>query len=182
MGTSEFAASRAIFPSSMWWVPLLQGIASLIIGILLIADPTTTVATLMILLGVYWLISGIFDIVGLFIDHTDWGWKLASGILGILAGLAVVRNPLWAGILVPAVLVWVMGGFGVVIGVLQIIRAFRGAGWGTGILGVVSIVFGVILMGANPIVSAVVLVSIVAIWAIIGGIISVIFAFRLRSA
>jgi uncharacterized membrane protein HdeD (DUF308 family) len=181
MTTAEATAPRYGAPSNLWWIPLLQGIAALIIGILLLTNPAATLVTLVIFLGVYWFISGIFDLVSLFIDRTHWGWKLFSGILGILAGIVIVQHPLWAAVLVPATLVWILGIFGIIIGAIELFRAFQGGGWGVGILGVISIILGLILMGGNPIVATITLVYIAAIWAIIGGIAAIIFAFRLRS-
>jgi uncharacterized membrane protein HdeD (DUF308 family) len=182
MATADLTAPRYSTPSDLWWLPLLQGIAALIVGILLLTNTAATLVTLVIFLGVYWFIGGIFDLVSLFIDRTHWGWKLFSGILGILAGIFVVQNPLWSAILVPATLVWILGIFGVIIGAVALFRAFQGAGWGVGILGVISVILGLILMGGNPLVATAVLVYVAAIWAIIGGVAAIIYAFRLRSA
>ena len=182
MTTADMTAPRFSSAADFWWLPLLQGIAALVIGILLITNPTATLVTLVIFLGVYWFIGGIFELVSLFIDRTHFGWKLVSGILGILAGIVIVQNPLWSAILVPATLVWVLGIFGIIIGAIELFRAFQGAGWGVGILGVISIILGLILMVVNPLVATIVLVYIAAIWAIIGGIAAIMFAFRLRSA
>jgi uncharacterized membrane protein HdeD (DUF308 family) len=57
-------------------------------------------------------------------------------------------------------------------------QGFSGAGWGTGILGILSIIFGLILI-VNPFVAAVGLVLLLAGLAIVGGIAAIIFAFRL---
>jgi uncharacterized membrane protein HdeD (DUF308 family) len=161
---------------------LLEGIAALVIGILLITDTEQTVFTLVLFLGIWWFIGGIFDLISLFIDQTHWGWKLASGILGIIAGLIIIRHPVWAALLVPATLVWVLGLFGIVIGAMALVRAFQGAGWGIAILGVISIVLGLILLGANIGVAIAAIIFVAAIWAIIGGIAAIVFAFRVRTA
>jgi uncharacterized membrane protein HdeD (DUF308 family) len=182
MATAEMTAPAAETPSTMWWVPLLEGIALIIIGILLFTDTEQTVFTLVLFLGIWWFISGIFDLISLFIDRTQWGWKLFSGILGIIAGLVIIRHPMWAALLVPATLVWLLGIFGIIIGVVALFRGFQGAGWGVGILGIVSIILGIILLGANVGIATVTIIYVGAIWAIIGGIAAIIFAFRLRSA
>ena len=163
-----------------WWAVLLEGIAALIIGVLLLTQPTVTLLTLVVFLGLYLLITGILDLVGMFVDRSQWGWKLAAGILGILAGVVIVRHPLWATVLIPAVLVWVLGAFAVVMGLVRLITAFNGAGWGAGILGVLSVILGLILL-FNPIESTVVLVFVAAIWAIVGGVMAIVGSFWLRS-
>ncbi len=163
-----------------WWLVLLQGIAAVIIGVLLITNTSTTLFALVVLLGIYWLIGGIFDLVGLFIDRSMWGWKLVTGIIGIVAGIVILRHPYWASVLVPVTLTWILGFFGIAIGAGAIVRAFMGGGWGVGILGVLSLVLGIILL-LNPLVSTTVLVYAVAIWAIIGGVVAIVMSFRLRA-
>jgi uncharacterized membrane protein HdeD (DUF308 family) len=165
-----------------WWLILLEGISLVLIGILLFTDTDQTVFTLVLFIGIWWFITGIMDLVSLFMDRTQWGWKLASGILGIVAGLAIVRHPYWAALLVPATLVWVVGFIGIVVGVIAIIRAFQGAGWGTGILGIISIILGVVAFSANLFVAVPVAIYATAIWALIGGVIAIVYAFRVRAA
>jgi uncharacterized membrane protein HdeD (DUF308 family) len=182
MATAAATAGTVDRRPNLWWVVLLEGIALIIVGILLFTNTDQTLFTLVMFVGIWCFISGIFDIVSLFVDRTHWGWKLASGILGILAGIAIIRNPLWATLLVPATLTWVLGIFGIFIGVFALIRAFGGAGWGIGILGVVSIVLGLITVSSSLGVAVATAIVAGAIWAIIGGIMAVVYAFRLRSA
>src|SRR5690349_4934391 len=129
-----------------WWVVLLQGIAALIIGFLLITETGATLATLTILLGIYWFVLGIFDLVRMFSEPAGWGWKLLSGIVGILAGLVLIRHPLWSAAIGTSVLVWIVGALGVVYGVVAIIRAITGAGWGMALAGILSILLGLVLL------------------------------------
>lgn len=59
------------------------------------------------------------------------------------------------------------------------VQGFSGAGWGTGILGILSIIFGLVLI-ANPLVAAVGLVLLLAGGlAIVGGIAAIVVSFRL---
>jgi len=177
--TRDIAAAREVaFP---WWLVLLQGVAALLIGILLVTWPSLTVLTLVVFLGVYWLIGGVLDLVGIFVDRANWGWRLFTGVLGVIAGLLIVRNPLWAGITVPATLVWLLGIVGVVIGGAGLVRAFTGGGWGAGLLGMISIVLGILLL-MRPLTSLSVLVYVIGFWGIVSGIIAIIGSFRLRSA
>ena len=61
--------------------------------------------------------------------------------------------------------------------------AFKGGGWGAGILGIVEIVFGLILMGEyGKLGSGLVMIWVAAIWGLIGGVLMVIQAFRQRKA
>jgi uncharacterized membrane protein HdeD (DUF308 family) len=180
-GMTATAVQSAPTLNTPWWVVLIAGVALAITGLLLLSAPGATVVTLVQVLGVYWLVDGIVKLVSIFIDRRGWGWKLAIGILGIIAGLVVIQHPLWAAILVPATLVLTLALAGLVIGVLEIVQAFTGAGWGTGILGAVSVLFGLLLL-LNPGPGAVGLVFAFGILGIVGGVAAAIMAFRLKSA
>ena len=162
-----------------WWVVLLQGIAAVLLGIFLLAKPGMTMVVVVQLIGIYWFVAGIFQIVAIFIDHTQWGWKLFSGVLGIIAGMIIIEHPLWSPILLTSVLVIVLGIEGIIIGIINLIQAFKGAGWGVGILGVLSIILGLILL-ANTLLFTFSAPLVLGVAGIIGGIIAIIYSFRLR--
>lgn len=162
-----------------WWVVLLEGIAAIIIGLLLLTSPATTTIVLIQLLGIYWLIAGILQIVAIFIDSSMWGWKLFAGVLGIIAGIIILQHPLWSALLVPATLAILLGITGILIGVIKLINAFQGGGWGVGILGLLSIILGIILLG-NIQIATLTLSIVLGIFAILGGIIALVGAFGLK--
>ena len=162
-----------------WWLVLLEGIAALILGFLLLTNTPETVFVVVQFLGFYWLIDGIFRLVSIFIDHRDWGWKLFGGIIGILAGMYVIRNPLWSALAVPATAAIVVGIFGLIMGAIAIFQAFRGAGWGSGILGVLGVLFGLAIM-TNPLGSAAGLAIGLGVLGLVGGLLMIIMSFRLR--
>ena len=173
-----------------WWFPLIQGILSIIVGILFLVNPIATSKTAILLLGVYWLILGILDLVGLFRDRTAWGWKLFTGIIGIAAGAVILSgflgdstslDRLLTTAMVGVAFAWVIGFLGIFYGIVMLISAFRGAGWGAGILGVLTLVFGFIIL-ATPVATAIGLPLVIGIWLIIGGIFLLVAAFRFRSA
>jgi uncharacterized membrane protein HdeD (DUF308 family) len=162
-----------------WWLVLLEGIAALILGFLLLTDTSATVLFVVQVIGFYWLIDGIFRLISIFLDSTGWGWKLAGGLIGVFAGLYVIQHPLWAALVVPTTAALVIGIAGIAMGVMAIIQAFRGEGWGVGILGAIGVIFGIIIL-ANPLVSALGLAIALGILGIVGGIILIVMAFRMR--
>jgi uncharacterized membrane protein HdeD (DUF308 family)/predicted flap endonuclease-1-like 5' DNA nuclease len=177
---SSYTAERTN-PGSRWWLLLLQGIAAIILGVLLFTRPAATIQAIVIFLGIYWLITGILTLVSLIWDRSQWGLKIITGILGILAGLFIVRNPIISAFVVPASFALALGILGIVIGIGQLIQAFRGGGWGIGILGVLSIILGVLLL-ANPAIGGISLAIMLAILLIVGGIAAIIASFGLRRA
>lgn len=163
-----------------WWAVLIQGIFAIIIGILLLTYPGATTLVIVQFIGIYWLVSGIFSLVGIFMDRSMWGWKLFAGVIGILAGLAIMRHPLWSTFLLPTVLVIFLGIDGLIIGVIGLIAAFQGGGWAAGILGVLSLLFGLLLL-FSPFIAALALPWIYGFLGIIGGLTAMFAAFRQRS-
>jgi len=175
--TTASAIERPVsFP---WWAVLVQGIFAIIIGILLLTYPGATTLVIVQFIGIYWLVSGIFSLVGIFMDRSMWGWKLFAGVIGILAGLAIMRHPLWSTFMLPTVLVIFLGINGLIMGVIGLIAAFTGSGWGAGILGVLSILFGLLLL-FSPFVAALALPWVYGVLGIAGGISAIFVAFRQR--
>ena len=164
-----------------WWLLLMGGIFNIIIGILLLTNPAKTTLAMAWVLGLFWLIQGIFVLVGMFLDHTAWGWKLFMGILGILAGIAVMRHPVASAVTIPMILVLMLGIQGLIVGAISLVMAFKGGGWGAGILGGLSIFFGLILvLNFANLGTVAVFIWVVAILALAGGIVQIIQAFRQR--
>jgi len=162
-----------------WWLVLIEGIAAIILGILFLVSPLKTTAFAIQFLGIWWLVSGIMSIISLFIDRTAWGWKLFSGILAIIAGSLILMYPGWSTLVVPVTIVFIIGIEGIIVGFIGLIHAFQGAGWGAGILGALSILFGIWLM-LDPAKFALVTPWVVGVLAIVGGIGALVTAFRLK--
>jgi uncharacterized membrane protein HdeD (DUF308 family) len=112
--------------SDIWWVFLLQGFAGIVLGLMLVTEPGATIVALTTVLGFYWLITGLLGLVQVFVDRSiPWIWSLLGGLVGILAGLFVLRHLLVAALTVPTVIVIILGIEGLVLGALQIIGGFK---------------------------------------------------------
>src|ERR1700751_517651 len=165
-----------------WWIALLQGICAIIIGALLVGEPAETFLALLPLIGIYWLVIGILALVRIFIDRSvPWILSLLTGIIGVLAGIAVLRHPMMAAILIPTVLVIVLGVQGLVMGILEIIEGFKGGGAWSFILGILNILVGVLLL-ARPMAAALAVPLVFGILLLVEGLFLLIWAFRVRTA
>lgn len=111
---------------------------------------------------------------------TPWIWSLLTGIVGILAGLFVLRHPLIAALTVPTVLVIILGIQGLVIGGLQIIGGFKGGGIGPLILGAINVLVGILLLG-SPVAAALAVPLVFGVLLLIQGAGLIILAFRVRT-
>ena len=165
-----------------WWLVLIEGLAAVLIGFMLLANPLQTSNILVWTIGLFWLISGIISIIRIFTDRSHWGWKLFSGVIGIIAGWFLITNigdgaTLAFGLAV----VLIMAIQGIIMGIAGLIEAFRGGGWGPGIMGGLAIVIGILLLG-NIYAATLVLPWVIGIFAIVGGIFAIIMSFRLRKA
>jgi uncharacterized membrane protein HdeD (DUF308 family) len=166
-----------------WWLILMGGILNVLVGILLLTNPAKTAIAFAWWLGLYWFVQGIFVLVAMFLDHTAWGWKLFMGAIGILAGIFVMRHPIASAVTIPAFLVLLLGIQGLITGVISLVMAFKGGGLGAGILGALSIVFGIILIGNwASLATVLTFIWIVGIFALVGGVVQIIQAFRQRGA
>jgi uncharacterized membrane protein HdeD (DUF308 family) len=136
-------------------------------------------------LGLFWFVVGIIDLIRLFSDRTYWGWRLFSGILGILAGGLIVsgilgqNHPLGTAFVVGSTFTLVLGIMTIIYGVIGLIAAFRGEGWWPGVLGAIGILFGLFML-ANPLATTLALPYSLGIVLIAGGIFLIIAAFRMR--
>jgi uncharacterized membrane protein HdeD (DUF308 family) len=175
--TKETSTQRS--SGTPWWLILLQGIFAIVLGLLLLVYPGMATLVVIQFVGIYWLISGVFNIVGIFLEHADWGWKLFVGILGIIAGLLVIQHPLWSTVLIPATLIVIIGLVALVFGIVSLIAVFRGGGWSAGILGAIGILIGLALLGSLW-VSTMALPTVVGAIALVGGIAAIVQAFRMR--
>jgi uncharacterized membrane protein HdeD (DUF308 family) len=166
--------------SNIWWLFLIQGIAGIILGVMLLTEPGATMVALTTFLGFYWLVMGLLALVRVFVDRsTPWIWSLLSGIVGILAGLFVLRHPVLATLTVPTVLI-ILGVQGLMMGTFEIIAGLKGGGVGSFIVGAINVLVGLLLLG-SPVAAAIAVPLVFGVLLLIQGVASVVFAFRVNA-
>ncbi|KRA23522.1 hypothetical protein ASD65_03110 [Microbacterium sp. Root61] len=107
---------------------ILLGIVFIIAGI--VAFVNLQAATgwfgvfLGILVGIMWIVEGIVSLTTLG-DAASKGWTIFFAIISIIAGIVLLFSPLWGAV----VLWWLLGISLIVLGIIQIVRAFT---WGKG--------------------------------------------------
>ncbi len=176
--SSAFDQQKRAMP---WWIPLIEGIALIIVGVLLFTSPLDAILSLTRVLGLFWFLSGIFEIVSIFLDRSAWGWKLIGGIIGLLAGYYLFTAPVAGALILGFTLVVMLGVQALLLGIVHIIQALRGAGWAMGVIGIINIIFAVLLLG-NVLVGMATLPFVIGAFAVVGGIATIYMALRLRSA
>jgi uncharacterized membrane protein HdeD (DUF308 family) len=102
---------------SGFFLSLLSGVLSVIVGLMFLRAPLDAVVVLTLLLACLLLVSGLFRIIAALIHRfPTWGWSLASGAIDLLLGLLI-----WQGW--PESALWVLGLF------MGISMVFRGVNW-----------------------------------------------------
>lgn len=98
--------------------------------------------------------------------------SIVTGVIALIGGVMALFNPLAATLTATALAGW----FFILIGVLQIVAAFRGEGWGAkvlyAIMGVVFLLLGANLLG-EPLAGVLSLTMLVAILFLVGGVIKI---------
>ena len=79
-----------------WWVPMLTGIFSIVIGIWCLCSPTTSLPVLACVFAALVVIAGIANIclaISARKSLPTWGWPLAMGILELICGIWLFTLP-----------------------------------------------------------------------------------------
>ena len=107
-----------------WWILLLEGVVSVIAGIVAFIYPGITALVMLYIIAIWAIITGIFEVLAaiqLRKEIEGEFWLGLSGILSILFGILLIVSP-GAGIL--AVLT-IVGVYAIAFGVFLIMLAFR---------------------------------------------------------
>jgi uncharacterized membrane protein HdeD (DUF308 family) len=102
---------------SGFFLHLLSGVFSIVVGLLFFRAPVEALAALTLLVACFLMVGGIFKIVtAASYRFAAWGWPLASGIIDVVLGVLIWLE--W-----PASALWVIGLF------VGISLLFRGFDW-----------------------------------------------------
>ncbi|CAM5506864.1 HdeD family acid-resistance protein [Streptomyces aurantiogriseus] len=166
-----------------WQVVLVTGIASLVLGILVLAWPGPSLVAVGVLFGVYLVISGVFQLVSAFGTHKTTSLRVLaflSGALSLLLGLFCFRGPMQSILLLG---LWIGIGW-LIRGITQTLaavsdRGMPARGWHI-LLGAVTFVGGIVLIDA-PFESVAVLTLVGGIWLAVVGVVEIATALRIRA-
>ena len=128
LGALIFAAGLGETVGAFWcrgwsgfFLHLLSGVLSVVIGVLFLRAPGDALLGLTLLVACFLMVGGIFKIVAV-LSHrfASWFWPLVSGIVDVVLGVMIWRE--W-----PASAFWVIGLF---VGINLIFRGFNWVGLG----------------------------------------------------
>jgi len=170
-----------------WWVLSLWGLTFLIAGLCLLFWPVRTAAVLVAIMAAFLLISGIIGAISAVV-HRDsgWGWRLAGGILGVLVGIILLANPVAGALIITAVQFYLLALGLIVMGIATVVGGKHTSdsigyqwSWGNFFLGGLEVLFGIFLL-FRPLLGIFTLLWLMAILAIIGGVLLIVESFRVK--
>jgi uncharacterized membrane protein HdeD (DUF308 family) len=165
-----------------WSTVLFVGIVTLILGVVVLVWPDETLVVLSVLFGIQLLLFGLFRLIHAFSDDVPARGLLGFvGLLGMIAGIAILRHPYDA----IAVLATILGVVWIVMGAIDVIGALADSTIGhrflQGIAGMISVVAGIVVV-AWPTPTVTVLAWIGGLYLVIFGLVIVASSWSLRSA
>jgi|SRR5262245_37835717 uncharacterized membrane protein HdeD (DUF308 family) len=165
-----------------WWLIALRGVLAIVFGIIALVVPGATILALVLLFSAYMLVDAAFSFVAAIRaarSREPWGLLTLQGLVSLAAGVIAF---IWPAITIIA-FVLLIGAWAIVMGSLLLGVAFRvdnsHGRWWFGLGGVVSTLYGVLMIIA-PMIGAIVLTWWLGAFAIVLGAMLLVVAFRLR--
>jgi uncharacterized membrane protein HdeD (DUF308 family) len=107
------------------WLLIAEGVLSVLAGIVALGWPAITAVALLFLIALWAIVTGVVEIIGAFrtggAGAIEW-LLILSGVISIIFGILLFVWP-HLGLLA---LVWLIGIYAVIYGVMMLIRAFSG--------------------------------------------------------
>ncbi len=106
---------------AVWWILGLVGLLSIAAGVIVLVEPSISLATLAVIAGIFFLVDGIFEIVRAIVGGIPGRALLALlGAVSAIAGVLLIRHPI-QGVVAIALLI---GLWLITIGIVHFVGAF----------------------------------------------------------
>jgi uncharacterized membrane protein HdeD (DUF308 family) len=172
--------SVGLLLATSWQSGLLVGVITLALGIIVAANPSTSINVVSVLVGILLIFSGILQLVrALDTSVVHRAWSAIVGLGFIVLGVVLVRHL----DVTRALIALLVGITWIAQGVIELMvaateRDRAGRGWAI-VYGLVSLAAGIVVV-AVPVGSLNALAVLLGIWFIIIGILDIVGAFLLR--
>jgi len=170
--------------SRYWWMTLLRGVLWILFGVFIFVRPDISLVSLTLTFGVFAFIDGAINIWNALSgreESDNWWVLLLAGLAGVVIGVLTFKDPAATAL----ALQFYIALWAVAIGLLQIVAAIwlrkeiEGEFW-LALSGIASIVFGTLVV-ARPAAGALAILWLIAGYAIVFGVMLVVFAISVRN-
>jgi uncharacterized membrane protein HdeD (DUF308 family) len=132
-----------------WWLLMLVGLLGIAAGVIVLAKPGGSLATLAVIAGVFVLVDGIFDLVASIGGRTEnRGMVALLGVLDIVVGVLLIRHPI-GGVLAIALII---GIWLIAMGIVRLVVAFEREHriWNI-LVALIEVAAGIVIVSSPPI-------------------------------
>lgn len=172
----------ALAVGDSWQTTLFLGAVTLVLGLIVSFNPTTSLNVIAVLFGVLMIVSGIFQLIRAFArSESHRVWLGIAGLLLIVTGVVLIRHL----DLTVAVVGLIIGITWIVQGIAALAAAIpggsrEGRGWWI-FFGTVSLIAGIVVAAA-PLSSVRAIAVLIGIWFVVQGLCEIAAGFMLRHA
>jgi uncharacterized membrane protein HdeD (DUF308 family) len=164
--------------ATVWWVPLVLGLLSLVAGVIVLIKPSNSLKAITVVIGIFILLDGIMQLyMGLRRRVENSTMVAVIGVLDLIIGIILIRHPI-AGVTAVALLIgiWLAAA-----GVLRLIMAFESHGDRLGrlLVGGIELLAGIVII-ANPNIRLATLAVLVGVAFILNAIALIVLAIAMR--
>jgi uncharacterized membrane protein HdeD (DUF308 family) len=178
--TMSTTAGQELRPvTSLWWLPLVFGVAALGVGIFFVVSPHETLSTFTAIAGIFVLLDGVIAVVAsIFGSGEGRGLLALIGVLSAIAGLVLIKKPFETLV----VFTLIVGVWFVVAGIVRVVSAFaaRETRGGNLLIALLDLTAGVVIL-AWPDLGLSTLAVIIGIVLIVRGGLFVLAGWQLRA-
>jgi uncharacterized membrane protein HdeD (DUF308 family) len=167
-----------------WWSLLVRGLVAVLFGILAITWPEGILELLVRLLGILVLVVGIIATIGALTHRAEskrWLLVMIPGLIAIIIGIITVTWPdVFTRVIFFLIAVWaIVHGISEIHNAFKLRRDMQGE-WMPILVGVVSVIFGIVLL-VKPLTAGAVVTWVVGFCVLVLGVLWLILAFRART-
>ncbi|MDF7665326.1 DUF308 domain-containing protein [Bifidobacterium sp. ESL0745] len=158
------------------------GIVALLLGIALLVWPGKTLVAVAVVLGAYFVVSGVIRVIGAIVENgLPGGWRVLDilvGLLLVIGGVIMLKNTAISTALLTILVTLTVGIGWIMEGIMALVETWRlpKSGWAI-FYAIISILAGIVVL-FSPFTSVIVLVVFAGISMVIMGILAIIRAFR----
>jgi uncharacterized membrane protein HdeD (DUF308 family) len=169
--------------SRNWWTLALRGLLAVVLGLVAFLWPQRVLAGLVLVFGAFMAVDGVLTVIAAIVERSEyrqWWLVMLQGLIGIVIGTISLLLPGMTAL----ALLYLIAAWTLVVGVLEILIAVRlrkelRGEWLLVLNGVFSVLFGLALV-IWPNAGAVVLLWVVAGYAVVSGVLLIVLSLLLR--